>query len=147
MKACNDIDFLSSYWEEAKKVGHRIKNELPLLKEPKVRNSGKLFFINYKDMYNWSVDDNLSVLYGNSVTLKVLADKINYMILRGRANDVKPMLEKICQGRVKHFSKPLNKDHMRGGSEPLGFGHFRWNYEVHTLTENEINHIKKYFKL
>jgi hypothetical protein len=71
------------------------------------------------------------------------------MILQGRANDVKPMLEKICTGRIKSLSQPKGKywESKNITGEYLGKGHFRWNYKAHTLNEEEIKRIKDYFNI
>lgn len=153
MKACNDIQFLETYWIEAKNIGLKIQKELPKLATSNVRqNTGTLMYIvNFSDLENsWSIEDMLKKVAGESKTLQFLADKINYMIHRGRGNDVKNMVEKICTGRIKSFSKPpskYSKYSYRVESEYLGRGHFRWNYQAHILNELEIQRLKNYFKL
>lgn len=149
MKACNDLDFLTNYWKEAKNIAFRIKKDLPQTIGTQAKSSSKtglLCFIKYSDIeHSWSVNDLLAKVYGKSPTLEILADKISYMIYMGRGNDVKPMIEKICTGRIKSLShittsKGLNNTH-------LGKGHFKWNYQAHTLNKKEIEHLKQYFKL
>ena len=149
MKACNDLDFLTNYWEEAKNIAFRIKKDLPQTIGTQAKSHSKtrlLCFIQYSDIEkSWSVNDLLAKVYGKSPTLEILADKISYMIYMGRGNDVKPMIEKICTGRIKSLShittsKGLNNTY-------LGKGHFRWNYQAHTLNKKEIEHLKQYFKL
>lgn len=162
MKACNDVDFLANYWIEAKKIGAKIRKELPgesiidskHLKKVNSESPIKMFLVNYKDLGdNWSVDHIISKNGGRSKTLEILADKINHMIILGRGNDVKPMIEKICTGRIKKLSRIINasKDQKTMGSvylnNYLGHGHFRWNYKAHTLTIHEIKRLKQYFKL
>lgn len=161
MRACNDIEFLNSYWSEAKNVAFRIEKELPQFTEPNIKSSNGtlMYIVNYSDLGNsWDVKDILSKNLGQSPTLKILANKIAHMIYRGNADSVKPMIEKIISGRFKHFSKPVSEEmkkrNMEFGkeygivsAEPLGFGHFRWDNIVHTLTQAELNHIKKYFRL
>ena len=101
-----------------------------------------------------------SKIAGKSKKLEALSDKIHYMILKGRAADVKPMIEKICSGRTKSFSQGLSKMKKKTNKllledpfrkpytkEFLGRGHFRWNFGVYTLDNFEINHLKKYFNL
>jgi hypothetical protein len=147
MKACNDLEFLSNYWIEAKKIGQKIQKELPKTigtQATSKSQTGLLCFVKYSDITNsWSVNDLLAKVYGESPTLKILADKIDYMINMGRGNDVPVMIEKICTGRIKKLSQinnTLNNDY-------LGHGHFRWNYKAHTLNQKEIKHLKEYFKL
>lgn len=160
MKACNDLEFLDTYWDEAKKVAVKITKELPDFKEPDIKspNGTLMYIVNFRDLTDsWSVKDVLAKKFGVSPTLKILADKIAHMIIKGDAVNVKPMLVKIVSGRVKHFSIPKDKETIKlfekygslidRNSNPLGFGHFRWNRKAHTLTQAEINHIKKYFKL
>ncbi len=149
MKACNDINFLSNYWIEAKNIAHKIAKEMPQIKKSNVGDGKQLMYIvNFSDISgkSWSVKDVLNRLRGRSETLTVLADKIRYMIHQGRSNDVKPMLEKIITGRIKKLSKKPNK-HDSGTAEFLGHGHFRWNNSAYVLDHQEINHIKRYFEL
>jgi len=153
MKAVNDLDFLSLFWAEAKAVGQRVLKDLPNCATPNIGNGKQLMYIvNFSDIsgQSWGVKEILTRVMGQSVTLKILANKINYMILEGRANDVKPMLEKICTGRIKSLSHPKNKkyDNIPNiTAEYLGKGHFRWNYQAHTLNEAEIRRIKEYFNI
>jgi len=152
MKEVNDLDFLNLFWVEAKKIGQKVLIELPQFNEPLIKSGNSLMYIvKFSDLGNdWSVKSVLSRLGGKSLTLKVLSEKINYMILQGRANDVKPMLIKICSGRIKHLSQPKNKHYVNNPNitaKPLGNGHFRWDYGAHTLTTAEINHVKKYFNI
>ncbi len=158
MKAVKDLDFLSLFWAEAKAIGQRVLTELPkgsihysnTLKQVNPNSTVRMFLVPYSQLGNtWSVESILNRLGGDSETLKVLADKINYMILQGRANDVKPMLEKICTGRIKSLSRPKGKcwDNENIKAEYLGKGHFRWDYGAHTLTEMEIKRVKEYFNM
>ena len=158
MKACNDLEFLNSYWKEAKDIGYKIIKELPKTIGTQAiskSNTGLLCFVKYSDIENsWSVKNLLSKVYGESPTLAVLSDKIFHMILLGRANDIKPMVEKICTGRLKTLTKKVskhseNKKHISPTyhNEFLGKGHFRWNNQAYTLNEKEIKHLKEYFKL
>ena len=169
MKACNDLDFLTNYWKEAKNIAFRIKKDLPQTIGTQAKSSSKtglLCFIKYSDIeHSWSVNDLLAKVYGKSPTLEILADKISYMINMGRGNDVKPMIEKICTGRIKSLYKECSKAQIKSNTlknsndikkrlvstnyrrEYLGKGHFRWNYQAHTLNKKEIEHLKQYFKL
>ena len=163
-----DLDFLESYWSKAKKIGLKIVKELPMcsIKDSKTlievnpQSTVKMYLIKYSDLGdNWNPKDILQKLGGQSKTLSILADKINYMILKGRANDVKPMIEKICSGRTKHFGKMqktkkstiLSDEYYRKGDNSefyIGKGHFRWNhFGAYTLTPQEIERLKEYFKI
>ena len=157
----NDLDFLSDYWIIAKELGFKIKNELPIIHNnpSKVINikGSKLNIISYKDLNTWQVHDLIKAKDNVSVTLEALADKIYNMILKGRANDVKPMINRIITRHPSMQIKPIsNKEKHRQNfegwswnKEPeiLGIGHFRWNYQAYTLTKEEIQFLKEYFKL
>lgn len=164
MKAVKDLDFLSLFWAEAKAIGQRVKTDLPkgsvhysnTLKEVNPNSAVKMFLVPYSQLGDtWSVEHILNRLGGDSKTLKVLADKINYMILQGRANDVKPMLESICNNNVKSLTKGKSKSDLKNFKEfnttchaqYLGKGHFRWDFKAHTLTDIEIKRVKEYFKI
>lgn len=163
MKAVNDLDFLSLFWAEAKAIGQRVINDLPkgsihysdTLVKVNPQSTIKMFLVPYSQLGNsWSVETILNRLGGDSETLKVLADKINYMILEGRANDVKPMLEKICSGRIKSQTHKVKKVYEKSKhlsetyhNNYLGKGHFRWNFKAHILTESEIKRVKQYFNI
>lgn len=143
----NDLDFLSNYWIIAKELSFKIKNELPVIHNnlSKVINikGSKLNIISYKDLNTWQVHDLIKAKDNISVTLEVLADKINNMILKGRANDVKPMINRIINRKPSMQVKPIsNKE-----PELLGIGHFRWNYQAYILTKEEIQFLKEYFKI
>jgi len=145
MEINTDIEFLSNYWIEAKKIADDIKNNLHKGVTPnKVRDfdgQSLMRVINYSDLKNWDPKQQ----DGDSLTLKSLGNKISYMIEMGRANDVEPMLRKIITGRVKkhyiHYSKT------QGTKDPAGIGHFRWDFKAHTLTDIEIKRVKDFFKL
>jgi len=149
MEACNDIDFLDNYWSEAKKVADRISSELPKYKESRLieNKSSLMTIVKFSDIsgQSWSVPHILARMNGESKILTILADKINHMIYKGRANDIKPMITKICTGRVKSLSKGVGG--FTSQKEFLGRGHFRWNDTAHILDTEEIEHLKKYFKL
>lgn len=153
MRAVNDLDFLSLFWNEAKEIGHRIVKDLPNCATPNIGDGKQLMYIvNFSDISgkSWGVSEVLTRVMGQSVTLKILADKINNMIYKGRANDVKPMLEKICTGRIKTLSQPPSKYKKKtygDYAEFLGKGHFRWDRQAYTLTEAEIRRVKEYFNI
>ena len=119
-----------------------------------------MYIINFSDIsgQSWGVEEVLNRCVGTSTTLDTLADKINYMILKGRANDVKPMIERIYSKGIKNLIQPnhseekwvLRPDGVNDKLKNLGNigkGHFRWNYQAYILNNVEINHLKKYFKL
>lgn len=149
MKSCNDLNFLTNYWKEAKNIAFKIKKDLPQTigtQAKSISKTGLLCFIKYSDIEtSWSVNDLLAKVYGKSPTLEILADKISYMINMGRGNDVKNMVEKICTGKLKSLSHITTSKGLH--NTYLGKGHFRWDYKAHTLNKKEIEHLKKYFKL
>lgn len=147
MKKCNDINFLNSYWAEAKAIAERIKEQLPMLKKSNVKSGSNIHIVNFSDISgkSWAVEDVLKRQAGVSKNLEALADKIYHMIYRGRANDVKPMIDKIATGRIKKLTK--KSSHSGDDGEYLGRGHFRWNNTAYTLDQDELNHIKTYFEL
>lgn len=150
MKACNDLDFLETYWIEAKKIGVKIKSELPKLAISNIKqNTGTLmYFVKFSDLKDsWSAEDTLKRIAGESKTLKILADKIEYMILKNRAKDVKPMLEKICSGRIKTLYKINKLESLYPKKESLGKGHFRVGTQVYKLNNLELKRINIYFNL
>jgi hypothetical protein len=145
MKKSTDIEFLSNYWIEAKRLATHIQNNLHKGITPnKAENyngQSLMRVINYSDLQNWDPKHHT----GDSLTLKILGDKLSYMIDMDRSNDIEPMLRKIITGRVKkhytHYSK------LSGTKDPIGLGHFRWDYQAHTLTDVEIKRVKEFFKL
>lgn len=146
--ASKELEFLDTYWDKAKAIGDKIQAELPLMERNKPVTQGKLTFINFSDLESWSVNDIMMKLYGKSKTLSILADKIQDMIHKGRGNDVKDMVAKIVTGRIKTHYKPFTPTERHPEKrESLGKGHFRWNCQVYTLTDQEIRCIKEYFKL
>lgn len=135
----SDLDFLENYWKDVKEMADKIKNEMPI----GTTDKNSLKFLN-KD--SWDPNTISSKIAGKSKNLEALSDKIHYMILKGRAADVKPMIEKICSGRIKSFSQGLSKEQIKTNNlkfsddlrerlvsftynkEFLGRGHFRWNF-------------------
>ena len=106
----NDLDFLSNYWIIAKELGFKIKNELPIIhNSSKVINieGSKLNIISYKDLNTWQVHDLIKSMDNISINLEALADKINNMILKGRAKDVKPMINRIINRTPSMQVKPI----------------------------------------
>ena len=168
-----ELEFLGNYWEEAKNIAYDILHNLPNctenskgLKFINKESVIKMFLVNYSEIGNsWSVEDILRKVSGKSKNLEVLADKIFYMVHKGRSNDVKPMIEKICTGRIKSLYKGCSKAQIKSNElrnsddirkrlgstnymrENLGKGHIRWNNQAYVLNELELNHLKTYFKI
>jgi hypothetical protein len=137
----NKLVFLSSYWNSVKIIGNDIKNDLPDNVISNVEKKSKHFgLVSYKDLNNWDVR---GLLNNKSNNLNTLADKILYMINKGDAINIEPMLRRICFKGIKKLSQV----HKYSNNEFLGYGHFRWNYRVYVLKNNEIERIINYFKL
>ncbi len=50
MKACNDLDFLTNYWKEAKNIAFKIRKDLPQTISTQAKShskTGLLCFIKY----------------------------------------------------------------------------------------------------
>jgi hypothetical protein len=146
MKSCNDLEFLDSYWKEAKKIAKNIKEQLPkvagidfkdTIYESKKSNA-IMFIVNYSDLKNsWSPKD----IIGRSEPLEALAEKIERMILKGNACNVKRMIESIGKNKMKKHKLY----HYSEGKSSLG--HFRWNYQVYVLNKFEISRVREFFSL
>lgn len=151
MKACKDIDFLDSYWAEAKRIATDIKENLAVgcgneRKPIFSSGSAKMYVVKFSDLKDsWSPKDIFYNICGKSNTLDVLADKLQTMILKGRGEAVKRTVEAICNNKVKKLTRRYCNGKLDG--EFLGYGHFKWNNQAYTLNEMEIRHLKKYFKL
>lgn len=149
------LEFLDTYWKNAKEIAFDIKHDLPNIpsEDRKVKKIGKyLSVINYSDLGNtWSVHTI------NNGGLIALGDKISTMILKGDACNVKPMVESICDNRIKNLRQPNHSDSEwrtdDGGNEKMvnlgniGKGHFRWDFQAYTLTDIELNRVKEYFNI
>lgn len=147
MKACKDIDFLDTYWKEAKRIADDVNNNLASTIEQKripffQKGNAKMWIINYSELNTWNPQDITGSFGKRNNNLKALADKISYMIYKGRADSIKRMLVSICNDNVKKLTQPNGFD-----GEFLGYGHFRWNFKAYKLSELEIQHVKKFFKL
>jgi hypothetical protein len=162
MKATNDLEFLSSYWIEAKAIAERIKEELPVVHlnpYSELNPEGKMFLIPFSELNDkWGVEINLKGGLGRSEYLEALADKIEHMILRGRAKDVEPMVSRIINRGVVNLRQPnysefewvVQKDGVNEKCRNLGNigkGHFRWNHRAYTLNKEELERLRIYFKL
>lgn len=108
---------------------------------PKVKNNGsKLQYIDYKDLDNWDLNGG-RVLYGTSL----LIDKLIHMIHRGQIPNIKPMMKRIFENRVKIFHKPSHYN--RTNRTNVGKGHFRCDStSAYTLTEKELEQVKELLK-
>jgi hypothetical protein len=148
MRACKDIDFLDSYWKEAKRIADDVVETLPTSigekRDPVYESGGtKMFIVKFSDLKDsWDVSTLVYTAEGKSKKLEALADKISTMIRKGRADSVKPMVKAICNNNVKKLTQPFYDD-----GEHLGYGHFRWNYQAYRLNDKEIDRVKEYFKL
>lgn len=167
IKSSTDIDFLANYWLECQKIGRKIVKDLPKesiinskhLRKINPKSDIKMFLIDFKDLGNkWDVYNTICKHEGKSETLEILASKIKNMIDKGRAKDVKVMVERIINKGIKNLVQPgyseskwvtckdgVNEKNRNLGN--IGKGHFRWNYGAHTLTTDEIKRLKNYFKL
>ena len=155
--ASYELHILNSY-HELKKIGLRVKRNLPWITEILPNKDGI-----------YDLDDK-----GNTIgkpssykshKLEVLANKIDYMIYKGRAHDVEPMLRSIIKGKIKCWGwegnrkkrrektlsfepyKHLNSEVYHIDGDWFCYGHFRHAKEGYILTEREIQRIKEYFKL
>jgi hypothetical protein len=139
----NKLSFISNYWKELKIITNSIENELPIVGQKNVQKVGKkLNIVQYKDISNWDVKN----MFGESASLKALANKITNMIFKGDAPNVEPMLRRICYKGVHKLSTPAS--HKGDNGEFLGYGHFRWNCgKFYVLTPEEIERVKEYFKI
>ncbi len=148
MKSCKDLEFLDSYWDEAKKIAENIKLNLPNGVGEKLEMlSSKeektiMFIVPYSKLGNsWDVQDILTQNNGRSKKLIALSEKISNMILKGDSCNVKPLIDSIINNKIKKQTK-VNKFK---NNEFLGYGHFRWNYQTYTLDAKEINKVKQFF--
>lgn len=147
------LDFISEYHNRLKIESNKIKNELPYSAENPKPKKG-LNFVQFKDIKNsWTVKD---LLYGDnfyeSENLKLLANKINRMIIKGNAEGVKRMVESFFTTGIKKLSQPPSKEAIENKyhnrfSEFIGYGHFREDWKAVTLTEFELKRVKEYFNI
>lgn len=150
MKSCSDLEFLDSYWNEAKKIAENIKlnlpngvgENLPMLGSKEKKTI--MFVIPYSKLGDsWDVQDILLKNNGRSKKLIALSEKISHMILKGDSCNVKPLIDSIINNKIKKQTRVI-KDKEKN-NEFLGHGHFRWNYQTYTLNAIEINRIKLFF--
>ena len=133
-----DLIFLETFQSKVKAIGLKIEEELPQYRESISVKPGKLTTIKYSKLEDWDVRGMIS---GRSRPLERLCNKINHMIRKGNAEGIKRMLDKIATGRIKSLSKPRYPN-----SIYLGRGHFRWDDSAVTLTNEELERIRVYFK-
>lgn len=149
MRACKDIDFLDSYWKEAKRISDDVVETLPISigekRDPFYESGGtKMFIVKFSDLKDsWDVSTLVYTAEGKSKKLEALADKISTMIRKGRADSVKPMVKAICNNNVKKLTQPSSYH----DNDHLGYGHFRWNYQAYRLNDKEIDRLKEYFNI
>ena len=150
-----------------------IIEELPHLATSNVSTSnGPLMrIIKFSDLKDsWAPEDVLNT--DTSKSLLRLANKIEDMVERGRANDVEPMLKSIISGKIKvwndndgprgrrnkrrekkqnykviEFKYPENDQRFNCGEQNFIYGHFRWDFGAYLLNELELRRIKNYFNL
>jgi|JFJP01.1.fsa_nt_gi hypothetical protein len=144
MNFTNELDFLGSFWKEAQRITGNISTELPKI-NPKAKMIGKhLAVVQYKDLENWSVEG----LFGKSENLDALARKISFMVNKGDAQNVKPLIERILTKGVKAQTKPkLVRTGYTCDAEFYGFGHFRWDYKAYILKADELKRVREYFNM
>jgi uncharacterized radical SAM superfamily Fe-S cluster-containing enzyme len=144
MKKCNDLEFLNSFNKEKKRIIDNILENLPKIKE--VKKTGVIDNVNFSELNGkWKEGDRL----GKSIALDALARKIEHMINEiGSPNSVQPMLESICKNKIKkHTKKGYQTAYYISDGEFLGYGHFRWDWKVYILNENEIKRVKEFFDI
>lgn len=151
-----DLSFLNEYHNKLKTIANNIVENLPILDNKQIVKKHKeynfLCTIQYKDLTDWKPKISDKRISRN---LEQLADKLRHMIYTGKADSIKPMLIAITNNNVKTLYKKgkgnqptisnNNFDEVKRTS--LGKGHFRWNESAITLTNEEINHVKKFFDL
>lgn len=158
MRKETELEFLGNYHKKAKQTADNIRENLPKMETSREVNTfGKyLKLIPFSEMSNtWNPRKLLTNMYGISPTLNRLADKISYMINKGRSADVEVMVIKIATGRIKTLRKIPSKEALRNAlrsgykkqPELIGKGHFRWDHRAYTLNNYELEQLKSYFKI
>jgi hypothetical protein len=134
-----DIDFLNSYWKELHNIIDRFK-DLKLPQRDNTIKIGKyLQIINYKDLDNWDVGLQLT---NDTPTFKIFRVKLEHMILTGKSDSIKPMLEKVCTNRIRKFRFKDSNGHYIN----CGTGHFRLGRDSFMFSDKELETIKLFFK-
>lgn len=143
-----DLKYLDSKKQKEIEIFKRIKHDLTTSKCNTNFEKGKLNFIEYKNLTDWSIKQ----FYIESSNLKKLAEKIEYVVnVKRNPQDILIMLKAILRGTKKLY-KPCKKEYKgelhHVQKECLGIGHFRYGtHEVITLSREELDFIKKYFEL
>ncbi len=152
----NDLSFLNEYHNKLKTITNNIVENLPILENKQIIEKHKdykfIHIIEYKNLTDWKPTLSDKKVSNN---LKQLADKISHMINTGKADSIKPMLVSIINNNIKKlYKKGAGNDTTVSNhtgelvyTTCLGKGHFRWNESPIILTNEEINHVKKYFNL
>lgn len=125
-------------------------NELCVKPIPTKKIGANLFIVQYIDIKDsWLPKD---ILLGESENIKALASKVKHMLnVHYDPDSVMRMLTSIMSNTVKSLKQPttgfydMYLDKRMNKSEHLGYGHFRWNYQAYTLTDEEIEELKKIF--
>jgi len=175
MKASKDIDFLTNYWEDAKRLGEDIKINLPKMSRPcgSIVKSGNMYIVPFSKLGDkWGVKEVLKHNGGESSSLQKLGEKIEDMIYRNRAKDIKIMLNSILSGKIKvwstlydtkgkrlkrrekkenykvvNFHYSSDDKYCEGEEQDFCYGHFRYESEGFVLEAEELLHLKRYFDL
>lgn len=135
-----DINFLVNNRSNMQQAYSRVQlfldNFEGIKKVTPVKENKFLYTMDYKDLGNsWSVGKHVK---SKSAALNALGRKIEHMIFNiGCPNSVMPMIESIVKKGVKRIYFPESHN------EQNAVGHFRWDWQVYTLTPAEIIHLKR----
>jgi hypothetical protein len=147
LKENEDLDFLDTHWKKVNDIGTNISSNLPNTGNVVKKIGDKLGAVKFSDIDGtWNVKD----LLGKSDALTALANKIRNMILRGRSDSIKRMVQSIANNNIKTLYKVPKSEDIRDGGQKrnsLGKGHFRWNDQAYTLTTKELQALKDFFGL
>lgn len=148
----SDLNYIKNMHKKRADICDRLTKDLPYLDVGATGSPtpGKLEFIEFKDLDTWSVRDIMEKRYGGkSEGLYQLGLKIKNMIERGHTINVEPMLQRIVNKGIKKIQKRHTTAFpSMTKTSWVGTGHFRTpSGRVITLTEKEIEALKKYFKL
>jgi hypothetical protein len=138
-----DLQFISTYHAKVSDIANNIGSELSAQTTiPHVKVGRFLRLVEFKVLEDWTP-------FTQNKQLKALANKIAHMIHTGKADSVRPMLEKIVTGRIKTLYRPVYRGNSRVivGWNSLGKGSFRWDSSAISLNQKEIQVIKDYFEL
>jgi len=142
-----DTNFVDTYHQRLKAMANAVVNDLAK-KEPtgKVKKVGTLLsVIKYSDMNG--VWYNSEWFNSRSVGLQALANKVAYMLEKGRGDSILPMLESIANNNIKKLYHPYSEYSIKIAKEfednpqkreSLGKGHFRWDFKAITLSLEDV---------